>query len=339
MTHGRRGWQILNAWSTSGVATCIHVRPTAGPKNSQICFDMGVCPPQVFGVGLVFLSHGHLDHCSAIFTHARMHHRQKGHAARYFMPNCMVENILKAKTAFESLGGEEPIQMETHGMNPGDQFDIGGGSFVTAFQTTHRVDSLGYIVRDRVQNLKPEYQGLPGEEIGRLRKAGTAVCDVHESLEVAYTGDTEFDALLQVEDLWRTRLLIMEMTYLDGPTESATKWSHVHLNSVAANIACFSEVEKVVFMHFSAKYRREEVLHYLRQGLPVEMHSKVGAALRDFGSGKAVTMLDEDDSSRSESVERKGRRRSPARLPTPPAKAVDECTMKAPFEKASVPYT
>lgn len=51
----------------------------------------------------------------------------------------------------------------------------------------------------------------------------------HETVEVVYTGDTVMSALVALPQVWKARLLIMEVTYLDGGTEAAVKHRHIHV--------------------------------------------------------------------------------------------------------------
>ena len=53
-------------------------------------------------------------------------------------------------------------------------------------------------------------QSLSGPELGKLRAAGTEICVMREQIEVAYTGDTSIEGLLQHSDLWTAKLLIIE---------------------------------------------------------------------------------------------------------------------------------
>jgi hypothetical protein len=55
------------------------------------------------------------------------------------------------------------------------------------------------------------------------------VVDTEEIVEVAYTGDTKLEAVLDVDLVARARLLVVECTYLEGEVVWAHKWHHVHI--------------------------------------------------------------------------------------------------------------
>lgn len=51
----------------------------------------------------------------------------------------------------------------------------------------------------------------------------------HEAVEVVYTGDTVMAPLVSLPQVWSARLLIMEVTYLDGDRTAAAKNHHIHV--------------------------------------------------------------------------------------------------------------
>ena len=59
---------------------------------------------------------------------------------------------------------------QLNGISAGEEVALSRELVVTAFATTHTIPSVGYIVWDRRNKLKEEYQGLPGERIRDLRQ-------------------------------------------------------------------------------------------------------------------------------------------------------------------------
>jgi L-ascorbate metabolism protein UlaG (beta-lactamase superfamily) len=78
-------WKIHAAWSKAGVGTNIVLElrssttslagSNATKKMPRIAFDMGSTPvfDEAIPANYVFLSHGHVDHVGAVFSHARAH--------------------------------------------------------------------------------------------------------------------------------------------------------------------------------------------------------------------------------------------------------------------------
>jgi glyoxylase-like metal-dependent hydrolase (beta-lactamase superfamily II) len=81
-------WTIKSAWSKAGVGTNIVLElkcafdDNATANNTKtkkrpacVAFDMGATPcfDDAIPAKHVFLSHGHIDHVGALFSHARAH--------------------------------------------------------------------------------------------------------------------------------------------------------------------------------------------------------------------------------------------------------------------------
>lgn len=85
----------------------------------------------------------------------------------------------RAKAAFQELGDDD-LPMDIVAMSPGDEVALGGGVFVSAFATCHRVTSQGYMIRDRrPRGLKPEYQVCLEQrliEVAVVQHAGFCTC-------------------------------------------------------------------------------------------------------------------------------------------------------------------
>jgi hypothetical protein len=89
-------WVIHSAWSKAGVGTSFvlelkspssqvpapssspisdDVKKTSKKRPARIALDMGATPcfDDAIPAKYVFLSHGHIDHVGALFSHARAH--------------------------------------------------------------------------------------------------------------------------------------------------------------------------------------------------------------------------------------------------------------------------
>jgi len=286
-------YHIRDASTAAGLGTFIHMKPNNGPKEASLLFDIGSVSLEASAVSHVFLTHGHLDHVNAIFMHARIRCRSKDlPVPKYYMNPLLIPPLLKAKGAFEELNDNSEIPMEFVPLYPGKEVYIGGDCFVSPFPTVHRVASQGYLVRWKKSNgLLPEFQNLSGKEIGELKRSGTIVNTSSISTEVVYTGDTIFKALLEIDEIWSAKIMIIEVTYLIGPSENAEKWGHIHIDSLVENADCFDNVKQLIICHVSVKYSIEEILGTLREKLPPKLRSKTGVMLKKFGMEDAVTYL------------------------------------------------
>ncbi|CAN0187179.1 unnamed protein product [Ectocarpus sp. 4 AP-2014] len=293
MTGG--GFFVAGAWSKAGVCSCFNVRHRHLLGKHGVVFDMGVCPSEVLHVAHVFVSHGHLDHCGAIVSHARLRALSQGPPAKYYMGAELASGMEKVRKAFEEVEGAS-IAMDIVAVGPEDRVDLGQGCFVRPFLVKHRVDALGFaLMRLKTDGLKHEYRQLDGREIGALRKRGVDVHSSHEeTVEVVYTGDTVMDGLVSQPLVWEARMLIMEVTYLDGDGSAAAKNFHIHVQDVLDNMDKLRRVEQLVVAHVSERHgSHRNVLRLLSAALPPSFVNKVSVALGEFGAPQYLSFLED----------------------------------------------
>jgi ribonuclease Z len=159
---------------------------------------------------------------------------------------------------------------------PGDEVPLTRDLVVRPFFSPHRVPCQGYAVVRRFTKLRPDLAGLPPGEISRLRREGREVTVATESPEVVYTGDTRIEVLEREEVVRKARLLIMEVTFLPGDMSvaDARERGHVHLDEVAERADLF-ENEAILFLHFSARYGKHEIVRALDDKLPAKLRERV----------------------------------------------------------------
>jgi ribonuclease BN (tRNA processing enzyme) len=204
----------------------------------------------------------------------------------------------EAKVAFEKLDGGE-IVMKIKPVQPGDCIRLSSSTTVKVLRTTHRVPSQGYaIFSTQPGKLKEEYRSKTGQELKELRSSGADLKDADtETLEMVYTGDTTFESLLLPENacMLHAPVLIMEMTYLDGPHEKAIEYGHIHIDDVVKYAEIFQN-SHIVFCHLSSKYAPHgRALKQLQEVLPEQLQSRAYVMLKSFGSHDMVTRIAEVD--------------------------------------------
>ena len=147
---------------------------------------------------------------------------------------------------------------------------------VRAVKTFHPVPSLGYIVVRRVGRLRPELVGLTGPEIAARRRAREEVTAYDHPHELPYATDTLVSVLDHAPDLYRTRVLVLECTFLDGRKSlaAARAGCHIHLDELLERASLF-ENERIVLMHFSQIYAPGEIAGILDARVPPELRKKI----------------------------------------------------------------
>src|SRR5439155_12700705 len=113
---------------------------------------------------------------------------------------------------------------------------------VRAFAVTHRIPSLGYTLLQTRRKLKPEYAGVPGAELARLRADGVAVQDEVVEAQLTFIGDCIGQSLYDQAHIWESKIVILEASFLaPGEEALATAKGHTHLHEIAEAVAHFGE--------------------------------------------------------------------------------------------------
>jgi ribonuclease Z len=136
------------------------------------------------------------------------------------------------------------------------------------------------------RKLKPELAGRSQAEIREAKLAGAEVTDELQIPEIAFTGDTTIEFLAGAtgqEDWARARLLFIEMSFLDDlvPPEAARAKGHMHLDDFLRHAHKLTS-ERIVFIHFSPRYRRADVERILGERLPPGLRERVVPWLNGF---------------------------------------------------------
>lgn len=259
----------------------------AGQGTSLLCpelkvaFDVAFGLPYLLGARDFFVSHSHMDHAGGIPYLISQQNLMSLPKGRFFVPEAMREPMLGVIEAWQKMEGHT-YSFELIGVKPGDWIGLKGGWGVRPFETTHRVASLGYTVFKTRKQLKPEFKDLERQQLLDLKSRGEDLEMHWEEPYLSFTGDTQIEFLDSADWVKKSKLLVMEVTYIDEKRSvaSAREWGHIHLDELIPRLKDL-ECERVLLIHLSARYRTEEVRKKLERVLPPEWQGRVDVFPRD----------------------------------------------------------
>lgn len=250
--------------SLAGIRTAITM-----PELS-ISFDVAQGFPYLFNMHKYFISHGHLDHAAGIpyIISQKMMTSQK--AGEFYMPPSLVEPLTQIMQLWSKIEGFSydfnfiPVKAD-------DEIEINNHYFIKVFQTVHRVESFGYTLFENKKKLKSEYKNLSKDEIVNLRRQGIDVNEMRQTPIVSFTGDTQIEFLHSRPWIVKSKILILEATYLDDKrsVNKAREWGHTHLDEIIPHLDEI-ESERIVLIHASSRYSEGEAHRILRAKIPAK---------------------------------------------------------------------
>lgn len=259
----------LRGLSLSGIRTAITL-----PEFS-LSFDAAQGYPFLLNLKQYFLSHGHMDHSAGVPYIISQKAMNSHEPARFYMPPSLVQPLDKIMKLWQEIENHEykyhfiPVTVDA-------EIPVRGPYFVKAFPTFHRIESFGYTLFQRQRKLLPEFLGLPQEAIVQIKQSGQVFQSVIETPLVSFTGDTQIEFLNSRDWIKKSKILILESTYLDDQRtiENARTWGHTHLDEILPHLDEI-EAEKIVLIHVSSRYSTEHALSILRQRIPEKHQHRV----------------------------------------------------------------
>lgn len=276
----------LRALSVGGLETCHWV------PRWKLAFDIGRCPLEVVDCRTVLFTHAHMDHLGGIAYHTATRGLRRLPVPTYLVPPHCVEDLGRLFEAWRALDRSD-MEHRLVPLAPGEEHALANGLLVRPFRSPHSAPCQGYGIWSRKEKLRPEYQGLEGREVARLRRAGVEITRTVETPELVFTGDTLIEVLEEQEVVRTAKVLVLECTFVDErvSVQECRSKGHVHLDEIAARAELFQN-EAILLTHFSARYGAHEIRAALDAKLPPGLRERVtpllGAHERRGGRADAL---------------------------------------------------
>lgn len=262
----------LQGVSLGGVYTSIFA-----PELGAL-FDLGIATRSAAAADSIFISHGHADHIGAIVSHLGIRALVgKRKPPTVYLPKEIDKPLQEMLAITKQLHGYD-MDVITVPMEPGQIVKMRGDLEVHAFRTHHRVPSLGFSIVRTIRKLRTEFIGLPGPEIAQRKRTGEDLFRVEERCELSYSTDTLVQVLDNNPELYKSRVLILECTFLNEKKslEASRAGCHIHLDELIERSELF-ENQALVLMHFSQLYKPQEVREILKARCPPSLYDRIVA--------------------------------------------------------------
>jgi ribonuclease Z len=260
---------IVQGNSLAGVRTALSL-----PQHA-IAFDVANGLPHVLSMKKFFISHGHMDHASGVPYIISQKSLQHIPGAEFYMPEELVEPLSEIIKLWGKIEGHQ-YDYKFFGLKKDEEVRLNDSFFVKAFKSTHRVPSLGYTLFEKKKKLKSEYKNKTKNELIALKTNKIAIENIEVKPIFSFTGDTTIDVFQECQWLLESKILFIEVTYLDErkTIEHARKWGHIHIDELLP-IITKANCEKIVFIHASSRYSQRDLTNIFNNKIPDELKNKV----------------------------------------------------------------
>lgn len=269
----------LIGYSMAGEETVIQV------PELNVCFDIGRAPQFCLSSDYVCISHGHMDHLAGIAYYLSQKKFQGMTGGTILLPAEIEGSVERLLAVWREIE-RQPTPFHLIPMQPNQLHEIRRDFGIRSLGTHHGGASLGYSLISIREKLKPEYVGIPGEELSRLRKEGVEIQYRLEVPLITFLGDTAAGPVFEHPDVVNAETLITECTFFDADHKARAKaGKHLHVDQFAKILPRLNN-KHVVLTHVSRRTGIRRAKGILRKAVHEELLSNV-VFLMDFENARS----------------------------------------------------
>jgi ribonuclease Z len=246
----------VQGFSVAGEQTVVHV------PELEVAFDVGFCPRVLVPCPSIALSHAHMDHIGGLPYWFSQRYFQKLPPGKLHCHHAIAQPLLNMMKGWVDLERQQTPH-EVIGMEDGQEVLLKPNIYLRAIEVRHTVPALGFVVIERRNKLKPEFEDLPADALREAKARGEAITRQIDIPLVAYTGDTEMGPFLLRDEFRNAQTVVTECTFFDPEHRSrAATGMHLHVEDIRELLQAWT-ARDVVVVHLS----RRTMLSYARRRL------------------------------------------------------------------------
>jgi ribonuclease Z len=242
----------LSGYSVGGLRQVFYV------KEIDTLLDCGIALP--FLPTKIFITHGHLDHVSALPPVCL-----NGEKTKIFSPKVLESRLLNFMNAGYAMSGCNTKNFEVIGLENNITFEekLNVRNFIIqTFRCDHSIPTIGYGFIENRRKLKNEYLKFSQEDISKLINEGINVTTEKKNYTFCYLGDTTCKVFEQI-DIFKYKTIICECTFFDEiDKKEAKQKKHIYWGDL---VKIIEKHENIFFIliHTSQKYKFNDINEYV----------------------------------------------------------------------------